>query len=801
MDDAEAARFFEQQLRGFVPPSSFDFHVHLYRHADGTDALPRHVAEATGDVGWNAYQQAARRWMGDRTPTAGLAFGIPKPRFDFAGANRFVVEQLPAASDSRALLVIHPGDDPATVEAAIDADPYVGFKVYHLFADCADTFQAAPDEFIPEWACELADARGLVLMLHLVRHRALADATNQRYLNEQCRRFSNVRWVLAHAGRGFCGAHTVEGVRSLRGIENLYFDTSAICESQPIEAILRTFGPRRLLFGTDFPISELVGRAVSIADGFLWLGETNVDWSSSQFAAPTLVGIESLLAIRQACRSVRLNDTDVEGIFRGNAATLLGPAKEIHSAPAHGGRGRLPASFSGRLSGEADPHASNRTEALYRTAKLRIPGGTQLLSKRPEMYAPGRWPAYFSEARGCQIVDLDGRTYRDMTTSGIGCCLLGYADPEVTAAVIRRVELGSMCTLNAAEEVLLAERLVALHPWAEQVRYCRTGGESMAVAVRIARAHVGCDRVAFCGYHGWSDWYLAANLCGDGAGAEREGDPLRGHLLPGLEPRGVPQGLAGTATPFAYNRLDQLEQIVRESRGGLAAVVMEPTRSTDPEPGFLEGVRDLCDDCGAVLIFDEITSGWRLHLGGAHLRYGVHPDLAIYAKAIGNGHPMGAVIGRSRVMQAAQSTFISSTYWTEAVGPAAALATIGKMQRIDLPEHVRRIGRLLRNGLNTLGEKYGLPVRVTGHDALLHIGFETPDAAALGTLLTTRMLDQGYLVGSGFYPSLAHTEAHVAGCIDAADPVFAELADALQQGDLRQRIGGQVRHSGFARLT
>jgi len=799
MDDAETGRFFDRHLRGFVPPRSFDFHAHLYRRADATDALPRHVAAATGDVGWHAYQQATRQWMGDRAPTAGLVFGIPKLDFDFSGANRFVVEQRPAGSDTRALLVIGPGDDPAAVAAAIDADGYAGFKVYHLFADRADTFQATPEEFIPEWACELADARGLILMLHLVRHRALADAANQRYLGEHCRRFPRVRWVLAHAGRGFCGSHTVEGMPSLRGLENLYFDTSAICESQPIEAILHTFGPRRLLFGTDFPVSELVGRAVRIADGFLWLGETNVDWSRSQFAVATLVGIESLLAVRQACRAARLNDADVERIFRGNAAELLGLDEKLPPAAPIPDRGGLSASFSDGLPGASDARAAHRTEAAYRTAKMRIPGGTQLLSKRPEMYAPGRWPAYFSEARGCQIVDLDGRTYCDMTTAGIGCCLLGYADPDVTAAVIRRVQFGSMCTLNAAEEVSLAERLVALHRWAEQVRYCRTGGESMAVAVRIARAHRGCDRVAFCGYHGWSDWYLAANLPADGAAGEA--DPLGGHLLPGLDPRGVPRGLAGTATPFTYNRLDQLEQIVRASQGRLAAVVMEPTRSTDPEPGFLAGVRDLCDDCGAVLIFDEITSGWRLHLGGAHLRYGVDPDLAVYAKALGNGHPMGAVVGRSRVMQAAQSTFISSTYWTEAVGPTAALATIDKMQRIDLPGHVARIGRLLRNGLHALGERHGVPVRVTGHDALLRIGFDTTDAAALGTLLTTRMLDQGYLLGSGFYPSLAHTEAHVNGCLRAAEPVFAELADAIQQGDLRQRIGGLVRHTGFARLT
>ncbi len=159
-----------------------------------------------------------------------------------------------------------------------------------------------------------------------------------------------------------------------------------------------------------------------------------------------------------------------------------------------------------------DSAETNRTQAAYRRARQIIPGGTQLLSKRPEMFAPEVWPAYYAEARGCEVVDLDGRRYVDMTTSGIGSCLLGYADPDVTEAVVRRVRNGSMCTLNCVEELELAEALLELHPWAERARFCRGGGEAMAVAVRIARAATGRDHVAFCGYHGWSDWYLAANL-------------------------------------------------------------------------------------------------------------------------------------------------------------------------------------------------------------------------------------------------------------------------------------------------
>ncbi|REK10959.1 MAG: aminotransferase class III-fold pyridoxal phosphate-dependent enzyme [Planctomycetota bacterium] len=453
---------------------------------------------------------------------------------------------------------------------------------------------------------------------------------------------------------------------------------------------------------------------------------------------------------------------------------------------------------SATSSASSDAPRGERTQAAYRRARQILPGGTQLLSKRPEMYAPGRWPAYYAEARGTEVVDLDGKRYRDMSSMGIGSCLLGYADPDVTAAVVDRVERGSMCSLNNVEELELAELLLSIHPWAEQARFCRTGGESMAVAVRLARASRRRDRVAFCGYHGWSDWYLAANLPRE---EEAENDPLDGHLLPGLPPLGVPAGLAGTALPFAYNRLDELERIVSRYGDELAAVVMEPVRHDEPAPGFLAGARELCDACGAALVFDEITSGWRMTLGGAHLKYGVTPDVAVFAKALGSGHPIAAIIGVRGVMDAAQDTFVSSTYWTEGVGYAAALATIRKMMRVDVPGQVATIGKAFRAACHELAEKHGVPLRLVGFPALQSWRFEHEDAAALATLLTTRMLDRGFLVGVGFYPTLAHDKQHVAEFRDAADDVFAELGEAARRGDAASRLDGPARHTGFARLT
>jgi glutamate-1-semialdehyde 2,1-aminomutase len=329
-------------------------------------------------------------------------------------------------------------------------------------------------------------------------------------------------------------------------------------------------------------------------------------------------------------------------------------------------------------------------QTLYQKARELIPGGTQLLSKRPEMFLPAQWPVYYSKAKGAEVWDLDGKKYIDASISGVSTSTLGFADPEVEEAIIKAIQAGPMSTLNCPEEVELAELLIDLHPWAEMVRYARSGGEMMAVAVRIARASAGRDKIAFCGYHGWHDWYLSANLAEDNALSE--------HLLRGLEPAGVPRGLTGTTLPFRYNRIDELKAIVSEHGRELAAIVMEPVRDTSPVKGFLEEVRLIANRIGAVLIFDEITAGWRMNTGGIHLTYGVNPDLAVFAKAMSNGYAMAAIIGRRDVMQAAQKTFISSTSWTERIGPAASLATIRKHRRETVAKHLIDVGTQVREG-------------------------------------------------------------------------------------------------------
>lgn len=431
---------------------------------------------------------------------------------------------------------------------------------------------------------------------------------------------------------------------------------------------------------------------------------------------------------------------------------------------------------------------------LYARAKTRIPGGTQLLSKRPEMFLPGQWPTYYSKAKGCSIWDLDGREFVDMTTTGIGACLLGYADDDVNTAVKKSIDAGTLATLNAPAEVELADLLCELHPWAKMARYTRSGGESMAVAVRIARAHTGRDVVAFCGYHGWCDWYIAANLSSD--------HKLDGHLLPGLDPAGVPRQLAGTALPFRYNKIDELRSIVQQHGKNLAAVIMEPIRYDMPADGFLHQVRELAHQAGAVLVFDEITCGWRNNLGGTHLTLGVEPDVAVFAKSTSNGFPFGAVIGREQVMQAAQSSFISSTYWTEAMGPTAAVATIQKMKRINLSKLTARAGERVQQGWTKLAGKHGLDLKIAGRPALSHFTLNYGDKVpAIKTLLTQSMLDKGYLANLAFYATSAHTDAIVDRYLGALDETFGELKQAIEKNDVESRLRGPIAHSGFQRLT
>jgi glutamate-1-semialdehyde 2,1-aminomutase len=434
-----------------------------------------------------------------------------------------------------------------------------------------------------------------------------------------------------------------------------------------------------------------------------------------------------------------------------------------------------------------------KSMALQARAAKRIPGMSQLLSKRPDRFSLGVWPGYYSKAKGVHVWDLDGNRYIDMSIGGIGANVLGYADPDVDAAVSKSIESGSSSSLNCPEEVELADLLCEIHPWAERVRYARTGGESMAIAVRIARAFTGREKVAFCGYHGWHDWYLAATL-----GAE---DALEGHLMAGLDPLGVPKSLKGTSLPFRYNQLAELEAILDRNKGDIAAIVMEPIRNERPRSGFLKGVRSLCTEFGTVLIIDEISAGFRMNSGGAHLPLGITPDIAVFSKALGNGYPISAIIGTAEVMEMARRSFISSTMWTERIGPTAALATIRKHMRVNAGEHLMAIGARVQEGWRRLAKKNGISIEIGGIPSLSHFAFKDHHASHAKALFVQRMLKKGFLASNLFYAMCVHTVEHVNEYLVAVDETFAELCRAIKTGKLEQELEGEPAVAGFKRLT
>jgi glutamate-1-semialdehyde 2,1-aminomutase len=430
-------------------------------------------------------------------------------------------------------------------------------------------------------------------------------------------------------------------------------------------------------------------------------------------------------------------------------------------------------------------------QKLWKRAKQVIPGGNMLLSKRAEMFLPDQWPAYFSKAKGCKVWDMDGNEYIDMSIMGIGTNILGYGHPEVDDAVRKTIDAGNMSTFNCPEEVYLAEKLIELHPWAGMARLARSGGEANAVAIRIARAASGKDKVAVCGYHGWHDWYLSANLGDD--------ENLAGHLLPGLEPKGVPQNLRGTVFPFNYNNFPELEALVNAHDIGV--IKMEVVRNKGPEDNFLHKVRKLATDRGIVLIFDECTSGFRQTFGGLHKMYGVEPDMAMFGKALGNGYAITATIGRREIMEAAQSTFISSTFWTERIGPTAALKTLEVMERLKSWDTITQTGMHIRQRWQQLADKHGLKIDHWGLPALTGFTFQSPNALGYKTLITQEMLAKGYLAGNSVYVCTEHTPEVVADFFVTLDPIFALIKECEEGRDVMSLLKGPVCHGGFKRLN
>ena len=348
-----------------------------------------------------------------------------------------------------------------------------------------------------------------------------------------------------------------------------------------------------------------------------------------------------------------------------------------------------------------------------------------------------------------------------------------------------------MSTFNCPEEVYLAQKLIDLHPWADMVKFARSGGEANSIAIRIARASSGKDKVAFCGYHGWHDWYLAANI--------ESKDNLEGHLLPGLNPLGVPRSLRETSLSFMYNDIDSLNELV--AKHDIGTIKMEVSRSDPPKKGFLQQVRKIADEKNIVLIFDECTSGFRETFGGLHKKYDVIPDLAMFGKALGNGYAITACIGKEEIMQSAQETFISSTFWTERIGPTAALKTLEIMEKEKSWNYITDLGKKIGLRWKEIGKKYGLKMNLSGIPALTAFTIDSNDWLKYKTFITQEMLKKSFLATNTVYVCTEHNDELLEEYYYHFEAIIKIISECENGRSIDSLLDGPVCHSGFARLN
>ena len=405
------------------------------------------------------------------------------------------------------------------------------------------------------------------------------------------------------------------------------------------------------------------------------------------------------------------------------------------------------------------------------------------------MFAPDVWPSYFSKAFLSDVYDLDNRKFLDMSIMGVGACILGYAYPDVDKRVKEAIDMGVSSTLICPEEVDLAKVILDLHPWFDMVRYARGGGEAMSIAVRIARASTKKDIVLFSGYHGWTDWYLSANLV--------DNENLDGQLMPGLDAIGVPMGLKGTAIPFDANDIQSLLNKIKGLENKIGAIVIEPARGEDASPDYLADLKSLSEDIGCKLIFDEITSGFRACVGGIHRKYGVNPDIAVFAKSVANGYPISIIAGRSDSMNAFQKSFISSTNWTDRLGPVAALATIESYidKKVDL--HINNQGKKVKKIWEDYAKEFEIDIDISGLDSLAAFKFNSKNSTKMNTLFTIEMLKMGVLAFRQFKPSLSHTDNDILyyeKCVEEAFRTIASDPDC-------SKLDTEEQHLRFKYLT
>tara|TARA_B000000475_G_C16003325_1_gene449796 strand:+ start:1796 stop:3103 length:1308 start_codon:yes stop_codon:yes gene_type:complete len=433
---------------------------------------------------------------------------------------------------------------------------------------------------------------------------------------------------------------------------------------------------------------------------------------------------------------------------------------------------------------------SKKSFNLYKKAKKIILNGNMLLSKRPEMILPEKWPTYFSKAKGVFINDLDDNKYLDMMCI-VGHNILGYANNKIDKKVYTEMKLGNMSTLNSKYEVLLADKLIKLHPWAKKCTFARSGGEANAIAIRIARAYNKRDNIAVCGYHGWHDWYLSLNLANP--------KNLNTHLLEGLSTDGVPKKLKGLTSTFNYGDFEKLKKIHKQKK--LSAVIMEVCRDTLPDKKFLTNVRNFTKKNDIVLIFDECTTGFRRCLGGIHKTTNINPDLAMFGKALGNGYAITAVLGRKKIMNEANKSFVSSTFWSEKIGFVAGLSTLQEMEKTKSWKKIIELGKYINKEWLKLKIKYNLDFQIKGIESMTSFVFKN-NHLKYKTFITQEMLKKNILATNMIFLTTQHNKKQINRYLAVLNLIFKKI-NFIEKNNLNidSFLESPVCHNTFKRLT
>ena len=418
--------------------------------------------------------------------------------------------------------------------------------------------------------------------------------------------------------------------------------------------------------------------------------------------------------------------------------------------------------------------------ALKKRAIEKIPSCSQTFSKCPTQFIQGVSPVFLQRGKGARVWDVDGNEYLDFSMA-LGAVMLGYADDRISDAVARQMREGTVFTLPHPLEVEVADLLTGMIPCAEMVRFGKNGSDATSAAVRAARAFTGREMIACCGYHGWQDWYVGTTT----------------------RNKGVPKAVAELTKTFRYNDLDSLKSLFDQHPGKIAAVIMEPVGLAEPKPGFLEGVKELAGKNGALLVFDEMVTGFRMGSGGAQKYFGVTPDMACFGKGMANGMPVSAVVGRRDVMELFDEIFFSFTFAGETASLAAALTTIQALEEPGALEGIWARGRQIKEGYNLLAEAYGLKGRTEciGLPPRTGIGFH-PDseAMAMKTFLQQECLKRGYLFTGAHNLCAAHDDAAVESALMVYRSVLELLATVLKEGRLMESLEGPVIQPVFRKM-